>query len=197
MAELSQELRRYVGAAREARGLEYKRSLDWSDPVHRAKLVRSMMAMSNLRYGGVIVLGVADDGEPMGLTPQQAAFWTHDLIAPEVSKYAAPYVEFTVAAGFIDDPATWFVVIQINEFAEVPVVCRSDGQGMKAGAIYVRSRRMHETAEVRNEAEMRELVALAVEKGVNQFMHLARSTNAISDAIDAAKKAYEKELDGL
>jgi hypothetical protein len=40
---------------------------------------------------------------------------------------------------------------------------------LRGGAVYTRTRRMYECAEVPGQAEMRELLELAIEKGLRKF----------------------------
>lgn len=47
---------------REQRNLEFKELLEWDQPQHRAKVEKSVLGMSNGRDGGVLVVGVEDDG---------------------------------------------------------------------------------------------------------------------------------------
>jgi hypothetical protein len=162
-----QELRELVYHGREERNLEYKGPVAWVDPEIKAKLTKGALAMSNIRDGGAIVVGVEQAGEvftPVGLTPEQLDSFTQDEVASHVNNFADPYVELTVSRGEIG--TLHFVIVQVREFAEVPTICRRDGIGLRKGAIYTRTRRMHETAEVPSQAEMREILDMATENGL-------------------------------
>jgi hypothetical protein len=76
-----------------------------------------------------------------------------------------------------------FVILQIHEFAEIPVLCTqefhpTDRKGaapiLRRGVCYVRSRKKPETSEVPSEEEMRELLELAIDKGVRKFLERAQ-----------------------
>src|SRR5574341_148406 len=164
---MSQQLLDLVFHGREERNLEYKPSLSWSDRSVQDKTAKSAMALANIRDGGAIVFGVAQQGDdfvPVGMTPNDAASFNNDDVIAYVNKYADPYVELSVSQVTTEEGKR-FVVIQVREFAEIPVVCKRDGtERLTKGAIYIRTRRMPETAVVPSQTEMRELVELAVEK---------------------------------
>jgi len=77
---------------KEERYLEYKCSMMWTgDYTTKVKIAKAMMAMSNLRNGGVIVIGMREIQkgvwEPEGMTAQQVMSFSHDHIAQWVSDY--------------------------------------------------------------------------------------------------------------
>ena len=58
MPESEEHITQWIIHGREERNLEYKSSLDWADAATKAKIVKSAIAMANLRDGGWIVIGV-------------------------------------------------------------------------------------------------------------------------------------------
>jgi predicted HTH transcriptional regulator len=53
-----------IAIRREERNLEYEQSTTWGDKVFRVKIAKSILAMSNIRDGGHIIIGMerqADD----------------------------------------------------------------------------------------------------------------------------------------
>jgi predicted HTH transcriptional regulator len=145
-----------------------------------AKVVRAMIGMSNRRDGGYIVIGVDDQRgliQPVGLSAADLVTWTYDGIADFVAEHAEPAIEFEVATVELDGKS--YVLIQVMEFAEVPVLCSRDlSEGsvsiLRQGACYIRPRRKPETVEIRTYADMRDLFDLATEKGVRRFFATAR-----------------------
>jgi hypothetical protein len=161
---------------REERNLEFKRSMDWADPTTKAKLTKSVLAMANVRDGGHIVLGVErqpdDSYIPVGMKSGHLNSFVQDHLSSYFSEYADPYVETTLLKHDINGRT--FCVIRVSEFAELPVVCKKDGQEkLRRGATYTRSRRMPETVEVPSHVEMREILDLAIEKRGRAFAQQA------------------------
>jgi predicted HTH transcriptional regulator len=189
----------FITHGREERNLEYKASLDWADEDAKAKLTKSALAMANIRDGGAVVLGVRKHGEqytPEGMHPEHAHSFTQDGVAAHVSEFADPFVELTISHVPYDGKN--FVVIQVEEFAELPVICRKDGrENLRRGAVYTRSRRMHETAEVRSQAEMREILDMAVEKGIRAFYERAERARLAVVSVQPDGALFDEQLGEL
>jgi hypothetical protein len=161
---------------REERSLEFKCSMNWGEAQTKAKLTKSVLAMANLRDGGHIVLGVErqanDSYVPVGMKPEHLDSFVQDELSPHFSEYADPYIEVTLIKHTVDAKA--FCILRVGEFAELPVICKKDGlEKLRRGATYTRSRRMPETVEVPGQAEMREILDLAVEKRSRAFARQA------------------------
>ena len=75
-------------------------------------------------------------------------------------------------------------ILTIHEFETVPVLCgtqvRSPGGAeiVRKGACYVRSNQVPATTEAADHAHLRELLDLAVEKGVREFLRRARGARS-------------------
>ena len=186
---------------REERNLEYKCSVSWQEPTTKAKIAKSAMAMANVPDGGAIILGVEQSGDsfvPSGMELEQSESFKQDDVMDHVNGYADPYVELTVTLVSKNNKS--FIVMQVQEFGQLPVICKKDGEaGLKRGAFFTRSRRKYETAQVGSQTEMRETLDLAVDK---EIRHL-RSRNLISplseiiSASEADREAFEQQLGGL
>ena len=69
----------YIFHGKEERYLEYKRSMIWTgNDTTKVKIAKAMMAMANLRNGGVIVVGMQETArgiwEPEVMTPEHAGY---------------------------------------------------------------------------------------------------------------------------
>jgi hypothetical protein len=180
------DLNELINWGKEQRQLEYKSSLNWGDPAVRAKLTKSVLALANLRGGGYIVVGVAEqkDGSyaPVGVNADDLETFSQDNVSAHVAEFADPYVEVTVLKHTVDSKS--FVILQVNEFAELPIICKRDGaEKLRRGATYVRARRIPETVEVPGQVEMREILDLAIEKRSRTF------------ALQAGKMGYSRPPD--
>lgn len=165
------ELRELLEAGEETPRREYKQSRPFTDPVFQATLIRSILAMSNTRDGGHIIIGVEEQGNsyvPTGMRQEDLNTYDRDTIKDTVGEYADPYVDFSVDTGLYQDKR--FLVITVREFDEIPVICKKDGRDLTRGTIYTRTRtRRPESARVSTQADMREIIELAVDKGVRKL----------------------------
>jgi len=172
----------------------------WSNKLTKAKITKTILAMSNTRDGGVIIIGMKEGQnkqyEPLGLSKTEADSFNHDDMSAYVRDYADPYVNFTVQR--IECNRKLFVCIQVKEFDEIPVICKKDGQDLKKGAIYVRSRTKNESAEASTQAEMRDLMEIATEKGVQKFLSRIESLGLLTRPITTVPNLqFEQQIEDL
>jgi predicted HTH transcriptional regulator len=177
---IGDELSALLQLDREQSGVEFKGPLARTDKVFFAKVTRAVLGMSNRRDGGVVVIGVEDVGgvlTPVGLTDEVLKTWVYDHVADGFAEYGDPSVAFDMSVVELDGKK--FVVLRIEEFGEVPVLCRKsygtkNGEViLRGGACYVRPRRKPETVEVATYADMRDLLDLATDKNVRRFVERA------------------------
>lgn len=164
----------------EQSGVEFKGPACRTDKLAFANLVRAVLGMSNRRDGGYVVIGVEETGGkpiPTGLSTEDLATWLYDKVADGIAAYAEPSVVFDLQTlGYQDKN---FVILKVEEFSEVPAVCRKTYQTkigkviLREGACYVRPRRKPETVEVSTYADMRDLIDLAVDKNTRRFVQRA------------------------
>ncbi len=137
--------------------------------------------MANHRDGGKVIIGVeAKSLTPEGLSDKELATWkSFDVLAEAVNSYAKPSVGFDLDSQFTYESKA-FVIIEVQEFNDIPILCTQDycapdksTPTLRKGACYVRSRYKPETAEIPSEEEMRELLELAIDKGVTKFVNRA------------------------
>ena len=160
----------------ETPGVEFKGPAPRTDSRSFAQIAKAVLGMSNRRGGGFVIIGVGTTTQglnPLGLTETQVASWTYDETAAGLARYADPGVTFELETK--DYNGLRYVVLQIVEFDEIPVLCkRAYSMVLRAGACYVRTRRMPETSEIPTQTEMRELLTLATEKGVRAYLESLR-----------------------
>ena len=173
----------------EERNLEYKASMNWGENATRSKVVRAAMSMANIRDGGAIVFGVEETApgefQAVGMPDRDADSFNLDDVMDAVNKYADPFVEMEV------DRVIWqgrqFVVIQVKEFEEIPVVCRKSGVNLKRGAVYTRSRRKNESVPISSQTEMREVLEMSFDKRMRRYRNRFYKWGLV-------QKVSEKEL---
>lgn len=173
-----QELEERLALGHEDRDLEVKGPGDVGDKAYVAKVARAVMAMGNLRYGGVVCLGIDDkrisEMQP-GLSAAQVAQWTdYDRVTTALARYTDPPVGLHPAPHRLSSGVD-VVVLEVDEFADVPHVCRKDySDELQEGAIYVRPRGMPKSIPVPDAREMRDLLEIATDKALREFLRRAR-----------------------
>jgi hypothetical protein len=139
-----------------------------------AKVARAAMAMGNLRDGGLVVLGIANDQiatmQP-GLSDAELAEWSDfDLVSAALSRYSDPPVSFELHKVTLSNGAR-IVVLEVAEFEHDVHICKKDFEGvLQDGQTYVRPRGEPRSVPVPSSAEARELHNLAIDKGVREFV---------------------------
>lgn len=172
-----EELESALSTGYEGRGFELKGPGRSDDKRFLAKIARAALSMGNLRDGGHIVIGI-DDGSPQdmlpGLDEDELATWlAFDDVSGRLAVYCDPPVNFDLAQ-FAVSTGVSVVIVEVHEFADIPHLCaREYPAALRAGALYVRSRKMPETAEVASSVEMREILDLAAEKRLRAYIETA------------------------
>lgn len=196
-----EELGELLALRHEISGVEFKGPGSRSNKRLFAQVVRAVLGMANRRNGGTVVIGVQDDGpsfSPVGLNDGDLATWSYDAVADGIAVYADPNVSFE-----LQTPAHVgknYITVEVREFEDIPVLCKRDFQGvLRNGACYVRTRRKPETSEIPAQAEMRDLLDLATDKGVRRFLSRAQRTGMTSFIAAATddRERFDEQLGDL
>lgn len=199
------EIEAVLAGGYELHGVEIKGPRPTSDKHHFARVARAALSMGNLRDGGYVIIGIDDtDLSAMspGLDKSDLDSWMdYDTVASNLARYADPPLRFEIAPRLLSNGVT-VAVIEVAEFADIPHLCKKDyPQVLRSGALYVRTHRMPETAEVPTAVEMREVIDLAKVKALRLYVETAEragivlSTTSVPDAEDSSEqyKAQSKE----
>lgn len=197
---INQEFIEWIEHGREERNIEYKGDISWEETEIKASITKSVLAISNIRDGGVIVIGVHKNGEtyePNGLSKANFESFKQDDVSAYINEFADPYVETTLRQ--IEYKDKHFVIIQVLEFSELPVICNKDGlNNLKRGGIYTRPRRKIESTFVPGQVEMREIIEMAVAKSIMQQRRKCKEFGyETSDIDDINKSLFNDQLKGL
>jgi predicted HTH transcriptional regulator len=205
-----------IDLGHETRKVEFKAPGRSEDGHTFAVIARAMMAMANLRGGGYVVIGVEERVDktldPVGVPDLVEYGWTdYDRLCGRLSAYCEPSVCFEVEACTYHGRT--FALIVVDEFSDVPVVCKSGHTSqadpargrpravevLQAGRCYVRPKRKPESVPVSSAEDMRELIELATEKAVARYAALRRieGANAPESAAESDTQRYDRELEGL
>lgn len=173
----AEEIEAQLATGHEGTRLEVKGAHPSTDRRFLVKVARAALSMGNLRDGGHVVIGLDDaDLAAMGpgLSPEDLASWMEfDSVSERMSEYADPPLKLHIERAELSTGAT-VAVIEVGEFTLTPHLCARDFEDiMRRGAVYVRTRRMPETAEIASFGEMRELLDLATQKALRAYVETA------------------------
>ncbi len=189
-----EDFNRIMELGHELSGVEFKSPGPMSNRRLVAQVIKAILGMCNRRDGGTVIIGVADNQgvlNQVGLTESDLTEWGHDALADQVARYADPSASFSLDVKEYDGNS--YVVIEVEEFADIPVLCkRSYDDVLRDGACYVRPRRKPETSEIPTQADMRDLLELATDKGVRQFLQRAQRLGLIG-ALPAGSVTVDQE----
>lgn len=168
------KIREMVGDM-ERRNMEFKKGMAWTDL--RCVLTRTVMAMANLKGGGKIIIGIKEGTSrtPVlaGMSREDFDSYNPDDMASFVNEYAEPSVAVVPLKKTYG--GKHYVILDVKEFDEVPIVCKKDGRkeckdDLRRGSVYHRPKRKVESTDRFDYADMRELVDLAATKQ-HRLMH--------------------------
>lgn len=200
--DLPPELVEYINLGEERLDVEYKADSPWSDEVHRLDIAKAMMALSNTKGGGVLVVGVKDDGSRDGISTANVKTYKRDDIARYLNNRTMPPInfEFTKGKTQIVTDEKLFVVFQVAETKKLPLVCTENEkkQGgtktveIRKNAIYIRSKSPVESREIGSYQEWQDFIDLLLDK--NQKELLSRLPCAHSTIPKPVKRTDEDKF---
>jgi len=169
----------FIELGHELRGVEFKPPGLRTHRDLMAWVTRAALGMANHRDGGIIIIGVDESSgtpKPIGLTEDELATWTFDNVAATLAACSDPTISFEREIRTYQTKP--YVVLTVHEFAELPILAKKDVPGehkqiIRGGACYVRSLGKPETSEIPSQDEMRDLLDLAIQKGIRKFVERA------------------------
>jgi predicted HTH transcriptional regulator len=158
----------------ELRNREFKDAFCWSDKNNtwiKEKITRAILGMTNIKSGGNIIIGVGEEKNTKklllnGLSKKQLdSFEDFDGIKGYVDGFSSNQTFFNIAYGEYKDKK--FVVMSVEEFSEIPVLCKKNGVNpgiLVKDDLYTRSMKgVYGTAKA-TELELREMIKMASDK---------------------------------
>jgi predicted HTH transcriptional regulator len=192
------DLEKLLEGGTETPQLDFKDSCPWS----ARSFAKDFLAMSNTIDGGRIIIGVSEKSKGIftrsGLKQEHKITYQIDTMRDQLAKYADPFVEFSVL--FLKDKeGIEYVVLKIDPFREIPIICKvcDQQEGLIAGGLYYRNRnRKVESALVSNSYDMRDIIERAMLKMRYKAKQIGYSLSSVSDpeiAIKTLKDILRKE----
>lgn len=169
-----EQISQILEAGYELRNIEHKPPFGWNigKPTTwvEEKVIRAILAMTNIRYGGQVIVGIEVGNDRSinlkGISDAQLkTFDDFDAIKGIVDGYSFTNTNFDVSWG--DHDGKKFVVFTIQEFSEIPAICRKNGNSKGVLAVYdlyARSKKAPYSSIKATDAELREMIHMGVDK---------------------------------
>ncbi len=198
---VEQRARAFIDSPAELTHIEYKRDVDFTSLQFR--FVKTAMAMANLRDGGTIIVGVSQDMQRQfvadGITAANQATFVQETVYEFVNRYASPPVELRVLA--ISHNGKRFIVIDVQPFERIPVVCsRNSPNGtapsdeLREGDFFVRvGSPQVGTQRVKSAAMMHEVLEFAVIRRLSEVQRIQRGAASSG----TSQKTFDDEVGDL
>jgi len=191
----SEELKEYITHGKEEMHIEYKTSMKWptrirskEEKIAALKISKAMLALANNSGGGVIVVGVKEknNGEfiPKGVSKTCYDSFKYDTVSRHIKNYSSAQIQFKIDRNtmFINGKSKKFVIIQVAESIDIPVVCTKTEKYdvakdlfpanvvLRENAIYIRSKSPIESREISSPSEWRDLINRCMEKAKKELL---------------------------
>ena len=201
--QLHERVENALDRLQEAPGIEFKESASWD--TLKWKIIKTALAMGNLRDGGILIVGVSQRAgqQPLaGIGEADLATYDPDIVSDQFERFISPEIEFTLVRVPYRDST--YLTFEFQEFREIPLVCKRrgpDGEGLEAGVVYVRPREGRpRNTKVTDAAQMRELLDLAADKAARRIIERGVRAGLEFPAGDRPRtviEQFERELEGL
>lgn len=171
----------------------------------RAAIAEDIVGMTNIRDGGLIVIGVSEgsDGNLCidGLGPEQAKSFDPTKVIDFVASCFQPLVKLRVERPVVDGKQ--LVALRVEEFDQTPVICVKDGpvkdertgkRQFYEGNVIVRSPAA-KTVVIRTAEDMHALIRLAVTKTSNRLLEdMRRLLEGRGESQPISTQPYERDI---
>lgn len=191
---------RVVGAldlCQESQDVDFKGSCNWDEL--KLHIARTSMAMSNLRDGGIIIIGVSERDGNWGLDGIQVDHiktYDEDVVNDFVNRYASPSIRLELV--LVEHRGKGFLAVKVPEFERSPIICKRNGEDigkLREGGIYIRKLGKPQTTQVNRAEDIAQLLELTAEKRAKEIISVSHRIGMIP--LTTNRKAFEDELDGL
>lgn len=155
--------------------------------------------MTNTRSGGQIVIGVETKDDKSinlkGVTDKELkSFEDFDGIKGEADGFSFTNTDFDINWGSHKNKK--YVVLTTHEFSEIPAICRKNGETkgiLIIHDIYARSKKAPYSSIKATDAELREMMHMAVDKEKTDL----KSRGLVSKSTISPEEFYKKQIKDL
>lgn len=188
-----------VERGREWQNVDFKQSETWRNL--QWKLIKTSMAMANLRDGGLIIIGVKEDNNNFlvtGITPEHLATFDSDVIHDAFAVYSDPGISVEIFRTSYQRIEV--LSFRIEGLKATPIICKKNGpQGsdIVEATFYIRpAAGRPRTTKVTKVAEMRDVLDIAAEHKAREMVQVFQVLEKVPPRVDA-NALFNGELEGL
>lgn len=191
----TEELEKFLKGNIETQRIEIKSAVPWDKKI----FAKAILSLSNIKGGGYIIVGVANDFVREGVDDVIIKSYNIDTMKDTMRRYADPPVNFTYE--IIDDfEGKKYICIKVFEFEDVPIICKTAEENIKLlkSAIYYRnSDGRYESAPISNANDLRQLIEYAAIKKMKYWKDLGLNFDGSTKNKEKASKKFDEELGDL
>lgn len=185
MIRLSENLQDAIYHGHEEIYLEYKGDVPWSSNPKKIEIIQTIFALSNQKDGGIIIIGINNNGVRVGLSDKNYNTYSHDEInqclANKGNQPILCKVEKIEHTDLEDNQVKKFVIIQVSESKEFPL-------------IYIGHQKLYnETAQPLNSNIALRTGALYIRNKLNIGNKIIENIHEWQELIERTHRKFEKE----
>lgn len=189
----------------ESLNTEFKASFDFTQNVWmREKLIRSIFAMSNVRDGGDIVIGIKEKEDKTldysGVEKEHLPSFNGENLKAKVESFSSSPVNYEIGAGSLKGKD--YIVIGVAEFTLNPCICRRNGEHkdkiLEEGAIYIRTLKdKPSSVKLSNPVDLQDFLDRITDKQITNLHKRGWKHETENIVSKSDKSLFEKERKGF
>lgn len=186
-----EEFERLIEGGTETQRMDFKASCPWS----KNMFAKDILAFSNVRGGGLIIIGIRQRNgqlERQGISEAHLRTYNLETMLDQLSSFADPRIDINFDEVEDAENNKKYLIISVKEFQDIPVICKKDSSDTNKGVIYYRNRdRRPESAPVSNYSDMRDIIDRAAVKMMKKFKELGLTPEGKD------KELFDKEIEKI
>lgn len=172
------EFQKLIEAEYERRDLEFKSPFKWKKrsaiDLIQGMVIKSIICISNLRFGGTLIIGIKQKGkhfEATGLTKSQFnSFKDFDQIKGQVDSFVYSNTNYEME-WTKNEKGKYFVIFRISTFEDYPLITKKDlivnsSTIISKDTIYSRSKKSPYSSDKASVSELKEIIDNTVDKNI-------------------------------
>lgn len=191
----------------ESLNTEFKATFDFNINIWaKERLIRSVLAMSNTKDGGYVIIGIAEKKDKnldfTGVKDSHLAIFRLKVedFKTKIESFSSSPVNYEIGVGSYREKN--YIVISVSEFSLNPSICRRNGENkdkiLEEGAIYIRTLKdKPSSVKLSNPVDIQDFLDRITDKQITN-LHKRGWKHETENIINKSDKAlFEKERKGF